>query len=440
MPNDARPQQPADPDGELAELREKVHDYERWIASLDKQNLILENERRKLEAWLTQGLVAVVLVESDGKISWANNAYRDRFARDAPETATWLGRRCNQLFCAKAQPCDECPARAALNGGAARSHEMRLWIRDRYHYVWVLAMPICDDDGRARQSMLMLVDVTELELVRRSESAFRSSEQRFRAVFERVGAGMATLKIDGTLLQANSTFATMLGYTPAELMRRRLPELVHRDDAATVERALTELATDRPPQVSLIVRYRRCDGSDVAAESTAVLQLDPEDRPAYSVLMVHDLTQQRRADEEMERLRNDYEDLLQTVNGIVWEANPRTLQFSSVAGRAEAILGFPPERWIAQPRFWRNRLHPDDLDRVTRTFARGAESGERFEIEYRMFAADGRTVWIRDEVRVDAGADGSRMRGLMSDITENRITEQALAESRELLASGRDER
>ncbi|HEX3102282.1 MAG TPA: PAS domain-containing protein, partial [Pyrinomonadaceae bacterium] len=113
-----------------------------------------------------------------------------------------------------------------------------------------------------------------------------------------------------------------------------------------------------------------------------------------------------------------YESLVQSIDGIVWEAEADTFRFRFVNERAEKILGYPVEQWLAEPEFWVNHLHPADREWAVNFCLTSAQRKEDHEFEYRMIAADGREVWLRDTVTVNYAADGSTiLRGVMFDIT-----------------------
>jgi PAS domain S-box-containing protein len=115
----------------------------------------------------------------------------------------------------------------------------------------------------------------------------------------------------------------------------------------------------------------------------------------------------------------EYRALLDDLDAIVWEADPRTVQFSFVSQKAERLLGYPIARWLDEPDFWVRLIHPDDRERAVTTCAAAVGSLEDHTFDYRVVAADGRTVWIRDVVHVTADPQGqpSRLRGVMLDIT-----------------------
>ncbi len=145
------------------------------------------------------------------------------------------------------------------------------------------------------------------------------------------------------------------------------------------------------------------------------------------------------------------EQLLSLVNGlgaIVWEAEPETFRFTFVSEEAERILGYPARDWLDDPDFRVHHTHPDDVDRCA-TFCREAtRRGEDHQFEYRMHAADGRIVWLRDIVSVRPAADGGRrLAGIALDITSEKqdqadkrrieATQEQLAQAMKMEAVGR---
>jgi PAS domain S-box-containing protein len=131
-------------------------------------------------------------------------------------------------------------------------------------------------------------------------------------------------------------------------------------------------------------------------------------------------------------LQRQYEELVANIDGIVWEVDARTLQFTFVSQQAERLLGYPLARWF-EPGFWVNHLHPDDRDGALEFCQRARRERRNHDFEYRMLAADGRTVWLRDIVNVVVeGDEPTRLRGVMVDVTDRKRAEEALRESEEL--------
>ncbi|MEG9436011.1 PAS domain S-box protein [Edaphobacter sp. HDX4] len=142
--------------------------------------------------------------------------------------------------------------------------------------------------------------------------------------------------------------------------------------------------------------------------------------------------EQQRAEATAERQR--FSDLVNSVEGIVWEADARTFAFSFVSEQAERVLGYPAERWLREPTFWRDHLYPEDLESAVRLFQEASVQKRSHDFEYRMIAADGRVVWMRDLVTVVVeDGEATRLRGLIVDVTKRKQNEKGLLEQANLL-------
>jgi PAS domain-containing protein len=107
---------------------------------------------------------------------------------------------------------------------------------------------------------------------------------------------------------------------------------------------------------------------------------------------------------------------------IVWEGDPQTFHFSHVSASAEAVLGYPPGRWVSEQDFWaRSVVHPDDRLDAVAYCALATGQGRDHDFRYRAVAADGRVVVMHDVVHVVKGPRGvaSVLRGVMIDLTDD---------------------
>jgi PAS domain S-box-containing protein len=138
------------------------------------------------------------------------------------------------------------------------------------------------------------------------------------------------------------------------------------------------------------------------------------------------------SEESLRQSQHRYEVLMHSVDGIVWEAHARTFQFSFVSRQAERLLGYPSERWLNERDFWVEHMHPEDRKWVPAYCARAVLEKGDHDFAYRMIAADGRVVWLRDIVNVvKEGGQPAKLQGIMVDITEAKRLETELAGSRD---------
>jgi diguanylate cyclase (GGDEF)-like protein/PAS domain S-box-containing protein len=100
-------------------------------------------------------------------------------------------------------------------------------------------------------------------------------------------------------------------------------------------------------------------------------------------------------------LENRYGPLPEGVPSVAYIFEPgiegRCLYISP---SVEDVLGYPRRQWLEERGLWDRILHPDDEERVVSNEAECARSGEKLVQEYRLRSADGRDVWIRDEMTV----------------------------------------
>ncbi|SDF41782.1 PAS domain S-box-containing protein [Dyadobacter soli] len=135
--------------------------------------------------------------------------------------------------------------------------------------------------------------------------------------------------------------------------------------------------------------------------------------------VIHDIHEQKMVGQELVQSHRQFESLVQTVDGIVWEADADTFEFNFISDQVRNILGYTPEEWLADPAFWQNHIYTEDREQAVRYCHRETRGLRNHTFDYRMVKADGSLVWIKDVVSVIT-EDGKAvtLRGLMVDITE----------------------
>ena len=108
----------------------------------------------------------------------------------------------------------------------------------------------------------------------------------------------------------------------------------------------------------------------------------------------------------LQRIESTYGPLAEGVPSVAYVYEPGVNgQCLYISPSIERVLGFTQEDWIADGGLWDRLLHPEDADRVISNETDCASSGEALVQEYRISRADGRIVWIRDEMTVVRGDD-----------------------------------
>lgn len=126
-----------------------------------------------------------------------------------------------------------------------------------------------------------------------------------------------------------------------------------------------------------------------------------------------------------------FQRIIEKSNVIGWEADPKTFIFSYISPYAATLTGYSVEDW-KKPGFWQSKLHPDDAEQAISFCQASTAQLISHEFEYRMYAADGRILWLRDIAAVES-EDGSptRLYGIMIDISAEKDAIAALAQARD---------
>ena len=262
-----------------------------------------------------------------------------------------------------------------------------------------------------------------------AEGTLGQHETSFRSLLQHVLDVVAILDVDGTISYASPAVETMLGYAPEEVIGTAIFDYVHPDDAERAVGALAETLVTPGVLPTLDFRARRADGEWRHVEVVPNNRLgDPG--VGGLVITVRDVTERKEAEKALNALRREQEELVGSVEAIIWKGEPQTLRFTFVSDHAEAILGYPAQRWTEEPSFWPDHIHPEDRDWAVSFCRRAVAENEDHDFEYRMVSADGDVVWLRDIVRVGV-EDGvpTQLFGVMVDITERKEAEEALKES-----------
>jgi len=259
--------------------------------------------------------------------------------------------------------------------------------------------------------------------VREMTKSLEESEEKYRTLFELAGDAFLTVVPPwGKILDANEETVQMLGYTKEEIKGLCVRDIIAPE---VVEETDHEWRTQVKEKGNFLLEtiWVRKDGSQFPVEvSGKPLELQGQ---ALYQLIGRDITERKEAEKLLKRLERRYRELVEGLDAIVWEADAQTWQFTFVSKRAEAILGYPVNQWLNEPNFWANHIHANDRDEAVSFCQLATQEGRDHVFEYRMKAADGSTVWLRDTVTVD-GAEGKpvRLKGVMIDITPLKRAEE----------------
>jgi PAS domain S-box-containing protein len=260
---------------------------------------------------------------------------------------------------------------------------------------------------------------------KKAEMALQESEERCRTLIEQASDAIIIFDGNGYFLDVNESFSRQFGYSKKELVG------LHGSKILEPAHLLAEpIRLDLLHAGEFVSKERKIlhkNGNIIEVEINSKMLLD-----GRILAIARDITERKKADEDIRASEKKYISLVNSIDGIVWEADAQTFEFSFVSEQAERLLGYPAARWIEDPGFWSSHIHEDDRGQVIDSCIKSTQAKEPHTLEYRMVAADGRCVWLRDIVSVVVENDiPITLRGIMIDITEQKMAELNLREAEE---------
>jgi PAS domain S-box-containing protein len=339
-----------------------------------------------------------------------------------------------------------------------------------------------DRGGEIRAWQGVLHDLTARK---EAEQALRGTEEKYRALVENMPAVVYLVAPDDDrrTLYVSPQVERALGYPREEWLDQPdiWMELLHPDDREHTL-AAHDAANETGQPWSREYRLIASDGRAVWFRDVATLVRDLDGRALHWQGVQLDITELKRAEEELRRARDDlelrvllrtheleeanelmaleiaerrraeeehraaerkYRMLAEQIPAVtyVWEVEQETDQIVYSSPQIERLLGYTPQEWGTAD-LWISRLHPDDRTRVIADTLRSQTTGESFSAEARYLAKDGRIVWVLDEaVLLERDKEGrpKTFHGVLVDITARKEAEASAraAESKATRAEAR---
>lgn len=267
----------------------------------------------------------------------------------------------------------------------------------------------------------MARDITELK---ETQSFLENERTRLRNLLQTIPAMVWMKDTDGVYLFCNARFERFFGASETEIIGRSDFDFIDREQAEFFrEHDRRAIAAGCSCVNEEWITYAD-DGHRELLETIKTPVHDAAGQLLGVLGVAWDITGKKRTEEELRNERTRYINLVDSVDGVVWETDARSLRFTYVSGQGERLLGYSPDQWH-QERFWQEHLHPEDRERILALTEARTAAGEDHELEYRFLARDGRVFWIQDIVTVvlENGVPGWR-RGIMVDITGRTVQEK----------------
>src|SRR5271165_4513191 len=276
------------------------------------------------------------------------------------------------------------------------------------------------------------VELTRVVLKEREASLWSSF---YAKLFESSSAGIALIAPGGRFISANLALQKMLGYTEEELQRLTAPELTLEEDRATCEAILAESAEGQRRDYRIEKRYRRKDGNVIWADISGTLVPATGSAPAFFAAVLVDITERKRAEEELRESEQRLEDIVDNTAAVV-VVKDLELRYLLVNREYERRHRVRRDQIRGKTDF--DILPHDVAEAVRDNDRRVIEAGEPIQFEEAVPTADGKRLYVSVKFLLrDRTGNPYAVCGIATDITELKRAEEmqaALARERETFA------
>jgi PAS domain S-box-containing protein len=314
----------------------------------------------------------------------------------------------------------------------ASEYDLEYRIQHRLRGVRRIAAKVAverDAHGVPRRLSGTAQDVTDLRAV---EADLRASQERLALALDGTGVSLWDWNLTTGEFKFDRRPLERMGYQPDEVNYSiwGWDSLVHPDDLQAMSAAWERYIRGETPIFQSLYRIRAKNGDSrwiLSRGRTVERGIDGLPRRMAGTHL--DITDFKQIEIALRRSDDRFRALAESSRAVPWEANIASDRITYVGPQIEAVTGFNAKDWVEQD-LWPQRLHPEDRERVLREATEYARAGLDHNLEYRLVAADGRVVWVRDLVSVAKSEDGSTwLYGAMVDVTDEKQREQILRES-----------
>lgn len=241
---------------------------------------------------------------------------------------------------------------------------------------------------------------------------------------EHVADSVFWIRRDGHIFYANCAAGRKLGHAREELMRMAVEKVAPAFSQSVWNEHWEELCRHGAMvfESEHITRDGRLFPVEISANHLRCGGLE------FICSFVRDISERKRVQAELQASSRRFEDLVNTIEGVVWEADAHSLCFTYISDQAVRLFGYPLERWYEEG-FWQAHVHPDDRSRAVSLCAESSRQLETQAFDYRFLCADGRVLWLHEVVSVVAESDGSSaklLRGILVDVTASHEASEKL--------------
>ncbi|MCI0399745.1 MAG: PAS domain-containing sensor histidine kinase [Gammaproteobacteria bacterium] len=184
-------------------------------------------------------------------------------------------------------------------------------------------------------------------------------------------------------------------------------------------------------------RFLCKDGTYIWVNDDMRMIRDENGEPREVVGSWSNIEERKKAELALIHAQDRLDHLLSSSPSVIYSfaAKKGDFKCTYISRNVKDLLGYEPREYLEIPDFWKNNIHPDDVERVLNSFPRLWESN-RLYLEYRFQKKDKKYCWISDDLilRRDENGNPLEVVGSWSNITAQTQVGEALVAAQDRLS------
>jgi PAS domain S-box-containing protein len=270
---------------------------------------------------------------------------------------------------------------------------------------------------------------------KKTEKLLREAENRLRQITENMQDLLLLLDKNLIITYASSSYKSILGYAPNEMIGKQVYDFVHPDDLPKVIET-TKKAFEQRSTGKIEARVRHTDGSYLLLDGIGKVLVDENGKVTGALMTSRDTTARRKMEQILRKSEEKYRKLFEEAMDAIFIADAKTGILIECNRAATELTGRAKSEIIGMHQRF---LHPPEKSagKFSEAFKKHLTSKEGVVLENQIITKNGE---IRD-VAIKANlveVNGKKMlRGVFRDITESKkISEKARFQARLLNSVG----
>ena len=408
-----------DGNGELIEVIGTATD----VTERKRAEQALRDREAKIRRLVEANIIGIFITGLQGRVLEANDAFLHLVGQDRDDLVS--GRiRWTDLTPPEWRERDKRALRELYSNTIAQPYEKEFFRKDGSRVPVLVGGALFEEGGN--EGVAFVLDLTERKC---AEEALRESEAKIRRLVDSNIIGIFVWDFDGRILEANDEFLRMVSYDREDLVSGRIrwadltpPDWRDRNNA----RIEKQKSSGRFEPFEK--EFTRKDGSRVPI---LIGGATFEEGGNQGVAFVLDLTERKRAEQALVRSEAYLAETQKLTHTGTWAWDARSQKVLFCSEEMFRIYGLDPEVDLPTRRNFRQRVHPEDRNRVDERQARVVNEKVGSSDEFRIVLPDGTVKHVIStwHTFLDGNGELIELMGTATDITERKRGEEALQES-----------